>query len=180
MCAYTNSPFTVCAPTNRTDFCVLHTYCSFSSCKYSKRNASLRVCLWRILRLIPRSLQLQAHVNLASLGWRHKWGKCAKSYARRSVCFCSQSGGDASIGLITLQLQSCDWGRRAVGLVRLEQKVALQNDGDFTDVLLIYHRPVGPHKHTRRWGGSRSLGFSSSSWTRLHLWRHVHRSRALD
>jgi hypothetical protein len=28
-------------------------------------------------------------------------GECAKSYARRSVCFCSQSGGGASIGLLT-------------------------------------------------------------------------------
>ena len=58
--------------------------------------------------------------------------------------------GGASIGLLALQLQSCDCGRRDVSLVRLEQKVALQNDGDFTDVLLIYHRHVGPHKHTQR------------------------------
>jgi hypothetical protein len=28
-------------------------------------------------------------------------GECAKSCARRSVCFCSQSGGGASIGLLT-------------------------------------------------------------------------------
>jgi hypothetical protein len=51
--------------------------------------------------LIPQSLQLQAQATLASLSWCHKSGQCAKSCARRSVCFCSQSGGGASIGLLT-------------------------------------------------------------------------------
>ena len=31
----------------------------------------------------------------------HNPGKCAKPCARRSVCLCSQSGGGASIGLLT-------------------------------------------------------------------------------
>ena len=53
-----------------------------------------------IAGVIPRSLQLQALI-LASLGSFHMSGQCAKSCARRSVCFCSQSGGGASIGLLT-------------------------------------------------------------------------------
>jgi hypothetical protein len=32
-------------------------------------------------------------LRLASLGWRQKSGQCAKWFARRSVCFWSQSGG---------------------------------------------------------------------------------------
>ena len=51
--------------------------------------------------LIPQRLQLKAQVTLASLGWCHRWGECAKSHARRSVCFCIQSGGGASIRLLT-------------------------------------------------------------------------------
>jgi hypothetical protein len=47
--------------------------------------------------LIPQSLQLQTQVTLASLGWCCQSGQCAKSCARRSVCFCSQSGGGAGI-----------------------------------------------------------------------------------
>ena len=39
-----------------------------------------------IARVIPRSLQLQAHVS-ANLGSCHKSGQCAKSWARRSVCY---------------------------------------------------------------------------------------------
>ena len=34
-------------------------------------------------------------------GKNHKSGYCAKSCARRSACFCSQSGGGAGIGLLT-------------------------------------------------------------------------------
>jgi hypothetical protein len=41
--------------------------------------------------LIPQRLQLQAQVTLASLGWCHRWGECAKSHAHRSVCFCRAS-----------------------------------------------------------------------------------------
>ena len=51
--------------------------------------------------LIPRSLQLQSQVTLASLGCCDNSGGCAKSCARRPVCFCSQSSGDVSIGLLT-------------------------------------------------------------------------------
>jgi hypothetical protein len=29
--------------------------------------------------------------------WCHQWGECAKSCVRRSVCFCSKSGGGAGI-----------------------------------------------------------------------------------
>lgn len=39
--------------------------------------------------LIPQSLQLQAQVTLASLGWCHTSIECAKSCARISVYFCS-------------------------------------------------------------------------------------------
>jgi hypothetical protein len=52
-------------------------------------------------RLIPKSLQHHAQAMLVSLGCCHKSGECAKSCARRSVCFCGQSGGGASIGLLT-------------------------------------------------------------------------------
>jgi len=51
--------------------------------------------------LTPQSLQLQKQVKLMSLGWCHKSGQCAKSCARISVYFCSQSGGGAGIGLLT-------------------------------------------------------------------------------
>jgi len=47
--------------------------------------------------LISQRLQLQTQVAVASLGWCHKEGECAKLCARRSVCFCSQSGGGVSI-----------------------------------------------------------------------------------
>jgi len=91
-----------------------------------------------IAGLIPQSPQLQAQVRSASLCWCHKSGKCAKSCARRSVCCCSQSGGGASIGLLTQQLQSCDWDRRGVRFVRLALKAVMQNYGDFVGIILLY------------------------------------------
>ena len=54
-----------------------------------------------IAGVIPESIRLHAQLTLASLGRCHKSGECAKSCARRSVCLCSQSGGGASIGLLT-------------------------------------------------------------------------------
>jgi len=51
--------------------------------------------------LITQNLHLQAQITLASLSWCHKSGQCANSCARRSVCFCSPSGGGAGIGLFT-------------------------------------------------------------------------------
>jgi hypothetical protein len=54
-----------------------------------------------IAGLIPQSLQLQAYVWLASLGWCHKSSECARSCARRSVCFCSLGGGVARIRLLS-------------------------------------------------------------------------------
>jgi len=51
--------------------------------------------------LIPHSLQLQTLVTLTSLGWCYKTGECANTCALGSLCFCSQSGGGASIGLPT-------------------------------------------------------------------------------
>jgi hypothetical protein len=61
---------------------------------------------WQLLpsaisELIPQSIQLRAEVMLASLGWCHKLGECAKSCARRSVCFCHQSDRVVSTGLLT-------------------------------------------------------------------------------
>jgi len=46
----------------------------------------------------PQSLWLQAQLQLASLGSRscHLWGGCAKSFARRPVCFSNRRGGGAS------------------------------------------------------------------------------------
>jgi hypothetical protein len=46
-----------------------------------------------MVRVIPQSLWLEAWLQLAC----HRRGECAKSCARRSVCFCSQSGGGASV-----------------------------------------------------------------------------------
>jgi hypothetical protein len=54
-----------------------------------------------IAGLIPQILQLQAHVKLASLGSYHKSEECTKSCTRTSVCYCNQSGGGASIRLLT-------------------------------------------------------------------------------
>jgi len=47
--------------------------------------------------VIPQSLQFQAQVNLASLRLCHNSWQCVKFCARRSVFFCSQNGGGASI-----------------------------------------------------------------------------------
>jgi len=55
----------------------------------------------RIERLISQSFRLQAHLTLASLGWRHNLGECAKTYARWWACFCTQNFGGASILLLT-------------------------------------------------------------------------------
>ena len=55
------------------------------------------------------------------------------SCTRRSVCFCSQSDGDASIRTLTQYLQSCDRGRRAVRSVRLPLEVVTHYDRDFVD-----------------------------------------------
>jgi len=51
--------------------------------------------------LISQSLLPKTQATSANLAWCHKSGECAKSCARRSVCFCTQSGGGASIGLRT-------------------------------------------------------------------------------
>jgi len=51
--------------------------------------------------VIPQSLQLQAQLMFSTVFWRQNSGECAKSCGRRSVSFCSQNGGDASIGLLT-------------------------------------------------------------------------------
>jgi hypothetical protein len=40
---------------------------------------------------------LTAWAMARPLGWCHKSAECAKPCARRSVCFCSQSGGGASV-----------------------------------------------------------------------------------
>jgi hypothetical protein len=65
-------------------------------------------------------------------------GECANSCARRSKYFCNQTVGDASIGLFTKQMQSCDWDRRAVGFVGFALKVVVLNDGDCVDVILLH------------------------------------------
>ena len=54
-----------------------------------------------IERLIPQILPLREQITSASLVWCHKSTECAKSCVRRSKCFCTQSGGGASIRLIT-------------------------------------------------------------------------------
>jgi hypothetical protein len=49
------------------------------------------------VQVIPQSLWLQAHLQLASLGSCYKWGECTKSCACRTVCSCNETGGGASI-----------------------------------------------------------------------------------
>jgi len=111
---------------------------SYGYIQYSTRGRHVPVTSLSVAGLIPQSRQLQAQVKSVSLGWRQNSWACAKSYARRSVCFCSQVGGGASIRLLTLQLQSCNWNVRAVMFVTLAQKVVVQNYGDFVDVILLY------------------------------------------
>jgi hypothetical protein len=55
--------------------------------------------------------------------------------ARRSVRVSTKSGAGGSIGLVTQQLQSHDWGRKTVRIVKLVLKVVMQNDGDFVDLI---------------------------------------------
>jgi hypothetical protein len=54
-----------------------------------------------IAGLITQSIWLKKQVTLASLGWCHKKGECAKSCARGSECFCGRRCGGASIGVLT-------------------------------------------------------------------------------
>jgi hypothetical protein len=61
-----------------------------------------------IARRVPQSLQPPGKLMLADIGQCRKSPECAKSYERRSACFYSQNGGDASIRLLTQQLQSRD------------------------------------------------------------------------
>jgi hypothetical protein len=100
---------------------------SYGYIQYSTRGRHVPVTSLSIAGLIPQSRQLQAQVKSVSLGWHQNSWACAKSYARISVCFCSQVGGGASIRLLTQQLQSCNWNVRAVMFVRLAQKVVMQN-----------------------------------------------------
>ena len=57
--------------------------------------------------------------------------------ARRSVCFCSQSGGGASIGLHNSCSSHVTEEGGLSGFLRLALKVDKQNDGDFVDVILL-------------------------------------------
>jgi len=88
--------------------------------KFEKPHTCLRTGFFSynicIAGVVPQTVQLQAqaHVTLESLGWCHKPGERAKSCACRSVCFCTQIGTVASFRLLTQQLQSCSWWRRAV------------------------------------------------------------------
>jgi hypothetical protein len=49
---------------------------------------------------MPQSLQFHAQIALQSVGCQES-GECAKSCARRSVCFNNQSGGDSSVRPLT-------------------------------------------------------------------------------
>jgi hypothetical protein len=62
----------------------------------------------------------------------------ANSCGRRSVSFCTQKGGGASILLLKYELKSRNGGRRDVGFVRLALKVVMQNYENFVEVILLY------------------------------------------
>jgi hypothetical protein len=97
-------------------WCIVICICSFLSnsvsdwiCMHSKLmkvkligrpHTHVHACIHTYIhpvQVIPQSLWLQAHLQLASLGSCHKWGECMKLWARISVCFCSWSSGDVSI-----------------------------------------------------------------------------------
>jgi hypothetical protein len=61
-----------------------------------------------------------------------------------SVYFCSQSGGGASIRLLTYQLQSRNWGRRVA------LNIVIQNDGEFVDLILLWQNYIGMTCHSPR------------------------------
>jgi hypothetical protein len=50
-----------------------------------------------MFRIIPQGLRLQAYLQLASLGSRHKWEEWANWCVRRAVCFCNRSDEGAGI-----------------------------------------------------------------------------------
>jgi hypothetical protein len=52
--------------------------------------------LLSIAELIPQCIQLHVQVTIGSLGC-HKLGECANACARRPVCFCNETDGDASV-----------------------------------------------------------------------------------
>ena len=58
--------------------------------------------LWSqcVTGVISQSLQPKVQVTLANLGRCYRLGECAKLCDHISVCFCSQSGGDASTCLL--------------------------------------------------------------------------------
>jgi hypothetical protein len=68
------------------------------------------------------------------------------------MCFCRQSDGGASIRLLTWQLQSRDSSKRSVRFVRLALKVAMQNDRDFVNIILLYMVPCTGYSLTRTVG----------------------------
>jgi hypothetical protein len=70
--------------------------------------------------------------NMASLGC-HTCGECTKSYSLISVCFCLSERW-------MCHYPSADVAAAIVRFVRLALQVVMQNDGDFVDVILLYHR----------------------------------------
>ena len=78
-------------------------------------------------------------LTLANLDSCHSMEGCTKSRARRSVCFCSQSAGDATIRLLMYSCSHVTNHRKTARFVRLALKVVVQNYGDFVDVILLYN-----------------------------------------
>jgi hypothetical protein len=76
---------------------------------------------------MSQSLQLQAQVMLASLGWCHKSRESVREFVRAYfiLFYGIRVVESASMRLLTWQLQSCNLGRRAVKFVRLALKIVM-------------------------------------------------------
>ena len=74
--------------------------------------------------------------TLMSLDRFQKRGVDSNSREFRSAGFCNQGGRCASICLLTLQLDYCDWCR-TVWFMKLALEVVTLNDEDFVEVILL-------------------------------------------
>lgn len=79
--------------------------------------------------LIPQSVEPQAQVTLATLCVCHKSGECANLYARRSVCFCPQIAGGASIRLLRSRCSHMTQEGELLSSVRLALKLSYKMMG---------------------------------------------------
>lgn len=86
-----------------------------------------------IAELILQTLQIQAQVELASLGW------CRNSRDYPKSCVSAVTVMEMPMSLfLTYYVPSFEWGSRAVRFAWLALKVDMQNAGDFVAVILLH------------------------------------------